>query len=297
VAFDVVLAYFVMKIVSLKTESANMRILAFVLAFAIPTVVLNSAMWGQCDSIYTAFLLGSIYFALCGKSKMTFAFLALALSFKLQAAFLFPVFAVFVIKDKIKLYDCYVFFLVYLATLLPAALAGRPVIDLLFVYFNQSVSYHFMTLNAMNIWRLVGDVAFFNFRIVGLFSGGVAALGLLYFTYVHKERLVHTADYVRLAFLYAMIVPFFLPQMHDRFFYMADVLSLTVFLFDKRRWYVPLITVFCSYTAYAWYLKSFVPIDHRYTALAMMVVIFIVLRDYVVSLRGECGLNDNNDNM
>jgi Gpi18-like mannosyltransferase len=286
VMFDLLLAFFVMKLVSLKTESLNFRMLAFILAFAVPTVVLNSSMWAQCDSIYTAFALGSVYFGLRGRSKVAYVFIALALSFKLQAAFILPFFAVFIIKNKIKLRDCYVFFLTYFAMLLPAVIAGRSIVDLLMVYINQTGTYHFLKLNAVNIWQLVGDVEFGGFRIAGLYISGLAVLGLLYFTYVNRERLVQTVDYIRLVFLFAVILPFLLPQMHDRFFYMADVLSLLVFLFDKRRWYVPLVTVFCSYTAYAWYLMNWaVLVDYKYAALALMVVIFTVLRDYVLSLR------------
>jgi Gpi18-like mannosyltransferase len=285
VIFDLMLAYFVMKLVSLRTESSNLRVLAFLLAFAIPTVILNSSMWAQCDSIYTAFALGSLYYALSGKSKKTFVFFALALSFKLQAAFILPVFAVFVLKKKINLRDCYVFFLVYFAMMLPAVIAGRPITEILMVYFNQSVTYRFLNLNAMNIWQFVEYVEFSHFRLVGLYICGLAVLSLLYFTYVNSERLVKTVDYIRLAFLFAVIMPFLLPQMHDRFFYMADVLALTVFLFDKRRWFIPVITVLCSFIAYAWYLMGWIVVfEYRLAVIALMTAIFIVLRDYVLSL-------------
>jgi len=288
IIFDFLLAFFVMKIVSLKTESINMQILAFLLTLAIPTVILNSSMWAQCDSIYTAFALGSVYFALRGKSKSAYAFFALALSFKLQAAFVLPIFAVFLIKNKIKIRDCYMFFVVYLAMLMPAVLAGVPIGNLLLVYINQTDTYHYLNLNAINIWRLVGNVDFDAFRIVGLYSAGLAALGLLYFTYVNRERLVKTEDYIRLAYLFAVILPFLLPQMHERFFYMPDVLSLLVFLYDKRRWYVPVTAVFCSFVTYSWYLMDFIVlIDYIYLALAMMIVIFIILRDLVISMRTD----------
>ena len=290
VLFDILAAFFVMKLVSLKTGSVNFHTLAFILAFAIPTVILNSSMWGQCDSIYAAFALGSVYFALKGRGKMAYAFIALALSFKLQAAFVLPVFAVFVITKKIRLQDCYVFFAVYFATLLPALLAGVPVSDLLLVYFNQTISYNFLTLNAINIWQFVDNIEFIYFKIAGLLICGLAVFGLLCFVYVNRTRLTKTTDFIRLTYLFAVIMPFLLPQMHDRFFYMADVLSLVVFLFDKRRWYVPVVTVFCSYTVYAWYLMQWLTLfDYKVAAVALMVVIFIVLQDVVISLSGHHG--------
>ena len=286
VIFDFVIAYFVMKLVSLKTDSIYIRTTAFLLTLAIPTVILNSSMWAQCDSIYTAFALGAVYLALCRRSKMAYAFFALALSFKLQAAFILPIFAVFLFKKKIRLQDCYIFFAVYIAMLLPAIFAGRSIADLLLIYFAQTDTYHYLNLNVANIWQLVGNVEFANFKTVGLLISGLAALSLLFFTYVNKERLIETVDYIRLTYLFAVILPFLLPQMHDRFFFMADVLSLAVFLFDKRRWYVPIVTIFCSYIAYAWYLMEWaIIIDFKIAALALLAVIILVLKDYVVSLR------------
>ena len=286
VFFDILISYFVMKIVALRTNRLNMHILAFLLAFAIPTVILNSSMWGQCDSIYAAFAVGSVYFGLRGKSKTAYAFMAIAVSFKLQAVFLMPMLAVFVFTNRIRLRDCYMFFAVYIATLLPAILTGMSLRDAFFVYFIQANYYSSLNMNIINIWRFIEHVEYNNFRIAGLYMAGVAVLGLLYFTYIHRARLVERADFIRLAYLFAIIIPFLLPKMHDRYYFMADVLSVVVFLYDKRRWYVPVVTILCSYTAYAWFLMSGITIiNYRIAALALLCVIIIILKDYVTSLR------------
>jgi len=288
VVFDFLLAFFVMKIVSLKTESINMRILAFLLTFAIPTVVLNSSMWGQCDSIYSAFAIGSFYFGMRNKSKSAYAFMALAVSFKVQAVFLMPVLAIFVIMKKVRFRDCHVFFAVYLATLLPAILAGMPIDVALLTYVRQANYFSSLNMNIVNVWRFVDHVEYENFRAAGLYIAGLAVLGLMYFTYVNRDRLVKNADYVRLAYLSAIIMPFLLPKMHDRYYFLADVLSLVVFLFDKRRWYVPVVTIFCSYLGYAYFLMSGTTLlDYRLAAIALLFIILVVLRDYVISLRED----------
>ena len=269
----------------IKTVSV---IFDFLLAFAIPTVILNSSMWGQCDSIYTSFAVGSVYFALRGRGKTAYTFIAIALSFKLQAAFILPIFAVFVFTKKIRLMDCYMFFIVYFAMLFPALLAGMPINDLLSIYLKQSDSYHLINLNSINIWQLVGNIEFMYFRVVALFMCGSAVLGLLYYAYEKRDRLIRNVDFIRLAYLFAAFMPFLLPQMHDRFFYMADVLSLTVFLYDKRRWYVPVVAVFCSHIAYTYYLMEWaVLVDYKLAALALMFMLLIVLRDLVISLSDE----------
>ncbi|MCL2424798.1 MAG: hypothetical protein FWD05_00505 [Oscillospiraceae bacterium] len=285
VIFDFFLAYFVMKIVSLKTSSANMKALAFLAAFAIPTVILNGAMWGQCDSIYATFAIGSFYFGLRGRSKMSYAFMALAFAFKLQAVFLLPMIPVFIFMNRLRLRDCYVFFVVYIATLMPAIIAGMPIADALLAYVVQANFYSMLNLNIVNMWRFFEHVPYENFRLAGIYFAGFAVLSLMYFTYVNRKRLIKTVDYVRLAYLFAVIMPFLLPKMHDRYYFIADVLAVTVFFYDKRRWYVPVVTITCSFLAYAFFLMFGVELlDYRLAAFALLVVIIIVLRDFVMSI-------------
>ena len=288
VIFDFLLAFFVMKIVSLRTESMNLRIMAFMLTLAIPTVVLNSSMWGQCDAIYSAFAIGAVYFGIKGQSKLAYVFLGLAFSFKLQAVFIMPLFPIFIFTRKISFKDCYLFAAVYFATLLPAILAGMPLEEVFSVYSTQASYYSSLNLNIANVWQFVGYVDYDSFVLVGLHVAGLAVLSLMYFSYVNRERLVKMADFVRLAYLFTIILPFLLPKMHDRYYFMAEALSVLVFMFDKRRWFVPVVTVFCSYIFYARFLMAAVVIiDYKHAALAVLFVIIIVLRDYVISLRGE----------
>jgi len=285
VIFDFFLAYFVMKIVSLKTTSANMKALAFLATFAIPTVILNGSMWGQCDSIYATFAIGSFYFGLRGRSKMSYAFMALAFSFKLQAVFLLPMISVFIFMNRLRLRDCYVFFVVYIATLMPAIIAGMPIADALLAYVVQANFYNMLNLNIVNMWRFFEHVPYENFRLAGIYFAGFAVLSLMYFTYVNRKRLIKTVDYVRLAYLFAVIMPFLLPKMHDRYYFIADVLAVVVFFYDKRRWYVPVVTIACSFIAYAFFLMFGVELlDYRLAAFVLLVVIIIVLRDFVMSI-------------
>ena len=286
VIFDFLLAFFVMKIVSLRTESMNLRIMAFLLTLAIPTVVLNSSMWGQCDAIYSAFAIGAVYFGIKGQSKLAYVFLGLAFSFKLQAVFIMPLFPIFIFTRKISFKDCYLFFAVFIAMLSPAIISGMPLDAVFSAYIAQTSYYSELNMNIVNIWQFVDHVDYSSFRLAGLHIAGLATLSLMYFSYVNRKRLTNTVDFVRLTYLFAIILPFLLPNMHDRYYFMADVLSVSVFLFDKRRWYVPVVTVFCSYVFYARFLMSGITlIDYRLAAIALLFIILIVLRDFVKSLR------------
>ena len=58
--FDVVLAWSVMQLVGLFRHEAAWKLTAFFLVLFWPTVVLNGALWGQCDSVYASLAVLSV---------------------------------------------------------------------------------------------------------------------------------------------------------------------------------------------------------------------------------------------
>ena len=56
----------------------------------LPEVILNSAMWGQADGIFTALLVWSAWGLLTKRFTLAWVLFALAFSLKLQALFLLP---------------------------------------------------------------------------------------------------------------------------------------------------------------------------------------------------------------
>lgn len=89
IVFDVILAGFAGLIVR-RRFGTWLSVAAFAVVLFAPTVLINSGYWGQCDSIYAAFCLGSLYFLLRGRDWWACIFFGLALSFKLQAVFFLP---------------------------------------------------------------------------------------------------------------------------------------------------------------------------------------------------------------
>ena len=51
IAFDVILAFGVLRLVTVYTDNMAKRLCAFFITLFLPTVILNGALWGQCDSI------------------------------------------------------------------------------------------------------------------------------------------------------------------------------------------------------------------------------------------------------
>jgi len=48
----------------MKYNNEKIGYLSFGILLLIPTVILNGSVWGQCDIIYTAFVIASIYYIL-----------------------------------------------------------------------------------------------------------------------------------------------------------------------------------------------------------------------------------------
>lgn len=117
-----------MSLTGLYTASRAKRLTAFFGVLFLPTVVLNGAYWGQCDSIYAAFALLGIYFALSrAPGGPGMACIAVSFAFKLQAVFIMPIFVVLLITGRVNIRHFFIFPAVYILLMLPAVAAGMPV--------------------------------------------------------------------------------------------------------------------------------------------------------------------------
>jgi len=61
--------------------------LGYGLVLFAPTLILNGAVWGQCDIIHTFFIVLSLYLLIKNKYTLSFISFGFALAFKLQAIF------------------------------------------------------------------------------------------------------------------------------------------------------------------------------------------------------------------
>ena len=138
--FDFLLAVFVMLVVINRQGSKTFGLAAYGITLFLPTVLFNSAYWAQCDAIFVSFLIICIYYLL--KDRPFAAMLCFSVSFclKLQAIFLLPLLLLLFLKRKIKFRYFFLIPGVYLLSILPAFLFGRPLGELLTISF-KPVSY------------------------------------------------------------------------------------------------------------------------------------------------------------
>lgn len=287
--FDIILAYSVCSIVSLFHKNSWIRIGAFSLVLLWPTVLLNGAYWGQCDSIYTALALLGIYCALSDKPVRSMICIALSFSFKLQAVFIMPVWAVFLFCGIIKWKHIPVFPLTYVITVLPAVLAGRPFIDTITLYFNQMDSIgtglNYNSPSVFSFWDHKSPPAdpsvLTNLGIVLAF---VFMAAVLFICFLYRKKL--TAKHILLAAaVLATGIPFLLPRMHDRYFFPADVLTLCLAFIVPETAPCPVLTVFASFLAYYAYLNMRYLLVMKYGAFALILSLILLIAAFIVMLR------------
>jgi Gpi18-like mannosyltransferase len=241
-------------------------------------------MWGQNDSVYASFALLSLYFVIRDRPALAAFSFGIAFSIKLQSLFIAPVIVGYLIaKGKRGWSLLFVIPLVYVATLIPAFAAGGSFTDLLFTYVRQSVEYPELSLHAPSVFSFVDDSklsAFTNTMLsyAGLTVAFATAVYTLVTTVYHSTLGNVVAQKILfLALLAAVTVPFFLPHMHERYFYLADILS-TLFAFSfPRYWLVPILVVGASFFSYLPFLTASVPSFAAYLIPEMILGFFMLV--------------------
>lgn len=257
--FDVILAWGCFRLVRILAGERRSAapLIAFAASLLLPTVVLNGAVWGQCDGIYGALCVHAAASVLEGKNKTSVALMALAFSFKLQAVFLLPLWGVLWLADRVKFRELWVFPLTYLATIVPALLLGKPLKDIVGIYFNQMGEYSSrLVLNAPSVYQFLPysteDPGYF--ALLGIAAAGALVLALLALGFLLRGRLDN-----RLAMSMAVVlcigVPFLLPYMHERYFFLADVFTLCWACANGCRLPAAVLAELSSLASYILYLR------------------------------------------
>ena len=241
--FDIVLAWSAMKIVEKCTNDKKKQLICFFAVLLLPTVIIDGSYWGQCDVIYVSLGILGINFALDNKPWLSMISIAMSFAFKLQAVFIMPIYAVLLMKRKVKWYHFIAFPIVYILMISPALIAGRPFLETLLLYTTQTdtvgTGYSY---NAPSLLAIVDAgrtlLAFLNtdtaIPIVSKIATAVAmtaVIVLLVFALVNRDRI---SDYIIILTmgLLTVVIPYLLPHMHDRYFFCADVLTLILMIID-----------------------------------------------------------------
>lgn len=250
---DVFLAIAVGRLAGLVTRRPGLILAAFFGALLAPTGFLNSAYWGQCDGIYAAFALWGLYYGLKKRPVLSMVLFAFSFAFKLQAVFLLPIVAFLLVRDYVSLRHLAAFPAAFLAVMLPALLAGRSFSDTFGIYAAQTGAYPYLSLNAPSFWSLIPNDFFHSLGGAPVLLAGIAVLLLLYGFLRRCPRLT-ARDFISLSLIFSLAIPWLLPKMHERYFYLAEMLSIVYAAQYPRRLPVAVILLGGGFLAYCSYL-------------------------------------------
>lgn len=281
VFFDYMGAIAVFLILYHMTANLRKSILGMAAILLAPTVFLDSAYWCQCDMIYSAFLLFSFYFFLKDNSKMSMIFFAISFTFKLQSLFLMPFFLIMWLKRRtIQLRHLLLIPVIYAVSAVPAWMLGRSFKELMLVYFNQSATYPWGTLEYPNIYALIGE-AMPDMRHAAEVSGAgtfmtITLLGCLaYYLYTKNIKLTNELM-VTLALFTVAVIVYTLPHMHDRYGFLIDLFAVIYGVNNSRKLPVTCGFILVSIISFMPYLIAVHIAPIQYVAIGLLALILFV---------------------
>ena len=250
-----------------KQTKFSTSILVAILYVFNPAIIINSAVWGQFDSIYTFFLLLSITLFLSSKPKLSIVFLVISLLTKPQSIAIVPLMVFLIFKKygwKTLLTSLLTGIVTALVVIIPFEW-NNPIVFLSNIYFGALEGYAYTSINAFNFWAFGGlwvrETPF-------LFATGWLLFGALVgFVLITVHKRFHISE--QLLILFSAFILFFgffmLPtRIHERYLFPAlSIIALSLpFLKKMRPIYIVLsFTCFINqlYVLYYLNLGTFIP--------------------------------------
>lgn len=261
IIFDIILSVCAAKLVYEFNSKENkfLALITYAVTFCSITVILNSAFWSQCDSIYVSFILLSIIFILKDKAIPSFIMLGVALAFKLQVIFILPFFVFYyVLTRKISILHFLIIPAVDFVMCLPALFFGRNPMDIIKVYLDQTNDTKRMYSNIPNFYAFMVD---YNneakYTLLKGFSIFLTFTVLTIVLIIMIQKGIDLSD--RRIFLLTAVWTVFtsvmlLCSMHDRYAYLLDILVIIYALAYRKNIWVAVLCNLISLRCYCYYL-------------------------------------------
>ena len=235
--FIAILSLAIYHIVLIASESRRRAATAAALFWIVPTPLVNAFAWGQLDCVYAAFLALFVLFAIKRAPIVAASMFGVSLAFKPQPIFLLPVLLYLILAKQMRVWHLVFVPVMYLLMMVPAAIAGGHWLELVNnIYIAPFEALSVLSATAPNPWKIVGALQLVDYR-TGLFVGtAVAGLAGLVIS-VGTLRLEPNARTVILvAALSGALMPYLLPKMHERYFFVADVMTFALAFVIPRVW-------------------------------------------------------------
>ncbi|MFH1183976.1 MAG: hypothetical protein V1755_02915 [Chloroflexota bacterium] len=275
--FDIFTAIMVFTIVRLHRPRGYLPVLAAAVFFAGPTMLVNSAVWGQADSVFASFLLACLYFLLIGRPLLAVVSFSVALAFKPQGIFFVPLLLLMMLWGRIRWYHFLAVPLVYAICMTPAVAFGRTWNEVLTAYAGQADAGKALTHNAATIYVFFPRSAYSWLLWPSVVVATLIFLGWVYYSW-RTTRRKNVPAIVLLALVCVTLVPFLLPNMRERYYYLGDVLSLILAFMTPAVWYLPILFQVLSLLSYSMFLWAAPQANLQAATLISLFTLVVLLR-------------------
>lgn len=263
-----------------------------------PATIVNSALWGQVDSVFTLILICSLLYLLSEKYFKSAVLFGVCCAFKMQGIMFAPLYLyVFVdkfikTKDK-KLVKTFVFSVVIgISTLLAVSLpftVKQGFFHIFEMFKNTTGQYPYASLNAFNLFSALGfngygndtSFLFLNFKTWGNISIVISVIvaGAVYLRQKCSGKLFVSGG-ILISLIYA-----FSSDMHERYLFPAIILFLIGAVLEKnKKWAAVSVLLGISQALNVGYLYTlslkgtyYFPSDDKYLILGSIFTVATVL--------------------
>lgn len=238
-------------------------LLAFAVIFLSPVVIMNSALWAQCDSIYGFFCILTIYMLYKKRFYRAMIFWGIAFLFKLQSVFIFPFILLLYLKSKqfsIKHFTGSLGVIVLFS--IAGMLYGRGLLDTFTIYEGQ------INLNPQRIlWNYPGFSSFFvksdtpseyNLYVKNMcMMLAICILGIICAWIIYRKIELENFCFLYIAFILTYAGILFVPSMHERYGYIYEILASLIMIYDKKTALLCCLLQMCSIITYSSFLFGY----------------------------------------
>ena len=148
----------------------------------------------------------------------------------------------------------------------------------------QVNEYAKISLNAPNLYNILSTKYMSDKNLSTLLVIMTVGIVALFSIYLYKKKgETGDGDMIVISYLFALLMPYFLPHMHERYFYLADIFAVLFAFSYKKKSYISVITIYASLRVVVKYLFdssgsniNLVNIGILMTVGVAMLVLFIV---------------------
>jgi Gpi18-like mannosyltransferase len=195
-------------------------------------------------------------------------------AFKLQSIFVALFFLALLLRGYIKLWQFLFVPLVYFVAVMPAWFLGRPLLDLFLIYGGQVGDNDDLTRNATNFYQWLPNENYAVVMPIGVMVTALIIVGTSWLVWQRKVT-IEPNFLVTLFLSSVLVIPFFLPRMHDRYFFPADVGTILFAAYYPRYTWMPIVMQVASSLAY---INGDLRFLLKYCSVGVAFVLFFVLR-------------------